>query len=113
MTDTPGEPNGRGSRGDRDRSSESAGGFEGRATAGGPVLDLDDDPPEDEGPPPECAVDGCHRDGTTAKKMPVPGADDEVTDQYVCRYHRLLFLGVRALVAIVVIAVFVLVYLQL
>lgn len=79
-------------------------------STGGPVLDLDDGPPGEEGPPPECAVDGCHREGNTPKKMPVPGRSGEAADQYVCRYHRTLFLGVRALIVALAVALFVLVY---
>lgn len=72
---------------------------------GGPVLDLDDDSAE-EGPPPECAVEGCSREGATARKIRPPGSDEDPVEQYVCRYHYLLFVGVRALVALVVVAVF-------
>lgn len=76
------------------------------------VLDLNNDPVDEEGPPPECAVDGCHRDGSTSKKMPVSGSDGEATDQYVCRYHRLLFLGIRGLALTVVVVVFLMAYLR-
>lgn len=76
------------------------------------VLDLNNGLLEEKGPPPECAVDGCHRDGSTPKKMPVSGVDGEATDQYVCHYHRLLFLGVRALVLAVVIVIFLIAYFQ-
>lgn len=73
---------------------------------GGPVLDLHDDS-DVEGPPPECAIEGCSRDGAAARKIRPPGSDDDPHEQFVCRYHYSLFIGVRVLVGLVVIAVFV------
>jgi hypothetical protein len=71
----------------------------------GRVLDLDDEP-VDEGPPPECAIDGCTRQGAAARKIRPPGSDEEPTEQYVCRRHYLLFVGIRAAVAVVILAIF-------
>jgi len=71
---------------------------------GGRVLDLDDGVAE--GPPSECAIDGCSRDGVAARKLKRPGTDEEPIDHYVCRYHYRLFLGVRVLLLLVVLALF-------
>jgi len=78
---------------------------------GGRVLDLDDEP-VDEGPPPECAIEGCTRQGAAARKIRPPGSDEEPTEQYVCRRHYLLFVGIRAMIALVIIAVLVAAYLR-
>jgi len=110
MTDTTNDPDWHGT--EDDRAGESGDEPAGRSAVGGPVLNLDDEPSGEDEPPPECAVDGCHREGRTAKKMPVSGASEEATDQYVCRYHRTLFLGVRALVVAVVLALFLLAYVR-
>jgi len=75
----------------------------------GRVLDLDDEPAE-EGPPPECAVDGCSRDGVAVRKLKSPGTDEEPTDHYVCRYHYRLFLGIRAMIALAVVFLFALAF---
>jgi hypothetical protein len=71
----------------------------------GRILDLDDEP-DDEGPPPTCAIEGCDREGAVPKKMRTPGSDEEPRDQYVCRYHRAVFVGVRVLILAAVIGAF-------
>lgn len=71
----------------------------------GRILDLDDESPE-EGPPPECAIEGCDREGSAPKKMPTPGTEESAKKQYVCRYHRTLFVGVRVLILMAVLGVF-------
>jgi len=75
----------------------------------GRVLHLDDEPVDD-GPPPECAIEGCTRQGTAARKIRPPGSDEEPTEQYVCRRHYLLFVGIRAAIAVVILALFLAVF---
>lgn len=103
-------------RGDTDRLRLSDGDdWSPGPTAGAPgdgrVLDLDDEP-ADPGSPPECAIDGCTRQGVAPRKLRAPGSDERPTEQYVCRYHYRIFMSVRVLVGLVVLAVLIAAYLR-
>lgn len=63
-----------------------------------------------EGEPP-CQVAGCGRPGSVPRA--VDHVDGELVQQYVCQYHRRLFLAVKTGVVLVGITLFVVAFFQL
>ncbi len=62
---------------------------------------------------PECQISGCDRPGAVPRNVRGDDPEEPIAKHYVCRYHHRLFLGVKVVLGVSLVVLFLVVFFNL